>query len=351
MNDTADDLDRVTRRDLTEGKIEKVLTRAELVPISDRYGGLRFDNALQIADAAKLMATAGPMLPPWLQGNPGACWSIIVRAQELRISPLALADWFYITTNKRGEQRIGWMSGFYRAIIEMRAPIKGRLRHEILGEGDDRRCRVWATFRGEDTPHEFITEPLSRLRIGRSNPEWVSKPTKAMTYDAIRDWARIYCEDVLAGLLTREEIEEADGEEPRVGPERAVDVTPPAPPAPALRLRLGEARPQRAEDLRNHTEAAIDAARKHQPAVVVSGGADPTAVPPHPQAVESAGADAAPQSASAPNQSNETTDHLAVDAHNSDVGCAAGHAAADTQEDHARRTLSDWPTIAGVMPK
>lgn len=250
--------DRVTRRDIADGNVDKI-TNSSVVPISQNFGGLRFDNAMQVAEAAKLMAMAGPLLPPWLQSNVGGCWAIIIRANELNISPLALANWSYITEN-HGVKQIGFMSGFYHAIVEARAPIKGGLRHQIIGEGDERRCKVWATFKGEAEPRVYTSETLAKLRPPtnergqvKGSPLWQKKPELQLFYDASRDWARMHCPHVIAGLYTREELAEY-ADEGHFGADNAKDISP-AQPTP--RLRLGERRADRASELSAHTEAAF----------------------------------------------------------------------------------------------
>lgn len=248
---------RVTRRDLAEGKIEKVMTeRTTMVPISDF--GLKFENAFQMGEAAKLMATAGPMLPEWLQGNVGGCWGIILRATELGISPLTLANWSYLVENK-GVKRVAYESQFYHAIIEARAPIKDRLHHEIIGEGDQRRCRVWATFKGATKETSFLSGTLAELRPAKNeygktkgSPLWDRKPEVQMFYDASRDWARIHCPDILGGVYAREEMDEA--EDQRVGPDNAKDVS------PGLRARLRGPVGEGFEHVKSSIKASIAAA-------------------------------------------------------------------------------------------
>ena len=259
MTDTTNVAEKITRRDLAEGKIEKVLNSTDLVPVSADSGSVRFEDTIQMANTAKLMATAGPLLPAWLQGNVGGCFGIIMRATELRISPLALAEWSYVV-EKGGVQRVSYMSAFFRAIVELRAPIKEHtLKYEILGEGDARRCKVWATFKDELEPREFISEPLSVLRPKKNDsgqtkgsPLWDRKPEVQMYYDAGRDWARINTPSLVAGMYTPEELKE-HGWEDHVGADNAKDVTP-----SNLKLRLGAAKPERAADLREHVNAAFD---------------------------------------------------------------------------------------------
>jgi hypothetical protein len=85
--------------------------------ISELLRGLVFHNALELADAAKYMSAAGPLLPPWLQGNVGGCWAVLLRSQETGISPLALAQMMYVT-EKKGVQRVGYDSTYFRTMVE-----------------------------------------------------------------------------------------------------------------------------------------------------------------------------------------------------------------------------------------
>jgi hypothetical protein len=274
--------ERTTRRDLAEGKIERVLSdKTSLVPMGQDIGGLRFENAMQMAEAAKLMSTAGPMLPPWLQGNVGGCWGIILRATELGISPLTLAQWSYVTEN-RGVQRVSYESQFFHAIIEQRAPITTRLSSRYEGEGDNRKCFVFATFKGETEPREWppkdsadqftlgkLRPPLNEYGKRKGSPLWDSKPDLQLFYNMSRDWARVFCPDVISGLYARDEF--PDDEEVRIGPERARDVSPKL----AERLRGpvagGEGFAGKGK-IAQHIDAAMNAARdprhdnKHQPA-------------------------------------------------------------------------------------
>jgi len=242
MTDDAIDItppDRVTRRDLVEGKIGKVLDpeRTGLVQVTS---GLKFENAFQIAEAAKIMATCGPMLPPWLQGNVGGCWGILLRSNELDVPPLTLAQMTFIT-EKGGVQRLGYDSVYFRMMVEKFAPIKHRLQSRYEGEGDDLVCIVYTTFKGESEAREFPPRgqyknfTLGKRRPGRNekgylkgSPLWETKPELQLFYDMSRDWARMYCADIVAGAYSRDELNDAGFE----------DVTQPTDMSPRLRERL-----------------------------------------------------------------------------------------------------------------
>jgi hypothetical protein len=105
------------------------------------------------------------------------------------------------------------------AIIEARAPIKQRLKVRYEGAGDDRVCVVSGTFLNEDEPREHRSPRLDdrkpKPRTSRDGEEWApgsplwqTKPDVQLFYDTSRDWARIYCPDVLLGIYTKEEMEE-----------------------------------------------------------------------------------------------------------------------------------------------
>jgi hypothetical protein len=262
----ADAAGRVTRRDLVEGKIEKLSPeRGASVQMSETMGGLVFRNALELADAAKYMSAAGPLLPPWLQGNVGGCWAVLLRSQETGISPLALAQMMYVT-EKKGVQRVAYDSVYFRTMVEKFAPIKHRLDARYEGEGDDLVCVVFATFKGETIERQFPPKgtekefTLKKLRPERNeygaikgSPLWDDKPALQMFYAMSRDWSRMYCADIVAGAYTREELASA-------GYADAVEVKTPSDMSPRLRERL-RGPDAMAPDMTADIAAAIKSAR------------------------------------------------------------------------------------------
>jgi len=218
--------ERVTRRDLAEGPAEKVVTeRTEAVQLF-KGGGVDYANLRDLVEAAKLLAASGPYLPPFMQGNVGACFANCMRAQELGVSPLALAKWTYVVEQLQGGQKvmqIAYESQMFHAVIEARAPITTRLQVGYEGTGDGRRCRVWATFKGEKEPRYFPpldADPeqftLGKLRPKRNergavmgSPLWDKRPDLQLFYNMSRDWARMHAPDIIAGMYGRDEMEDA----------------------------------------------------------------------------------------------------------------------------------------------
>ena len=237
--------DRVTT-EIKDEKLERRLTLieqgidAERMKEIDLSGkapgdlfGVKFESMLQVMDFSKLMAVSGSAIPPHLRGYPGTCLAIIIRALELKMSPFTVANWSY-EVEQKGVKRIAYESAFYNAVILSRAPTKDRPHFEIIGEGEERRCKVWATFKGETEPRIFITDTLAKLRpprneqgVTKGSPLWDKKADVQLIYNAIRDFARIYFPDVTAGLYTKDELED---EEPETGlGERARVISPDTP--------------------------------------------------------------------------------------------------------------------------
>jgi hypothetical protein len=244
------------------------LAEVEMGELPTQLVGLNINNVLEAWEFAKIMALAGSALPPWLRNNPGGCMYVIARALELRMSPYGIANWSYEVENK-GVKRVAWESGFFQAVVNRRAPIVQRLMFEIIGEGDERRCKVWATIKGEDAPRVFISETLARLRppmgdsgARRGSPLWDKKPEVQLAYNAMRDFARLYFADVVSGLYTLDELRDMGFNE--IGPDRARDVT----PIGALRARLapvqgqahGEGFTAATGELEKNIDAAVAAA-------------------------------------------------------------------------------------------
>ena len=202
------------------GEIEKKIDRAVLapVPILSVPMGITPENLGQVTELAKLMSVSGAAVPKYLRGNPGACLAIISRALRWQMDPYAVAEKSYIAYTQGGDERIAYELQLVHAVVIRWAPLKNRLRTEILGADDARRCKVSGTFKGEPKPHEYISETLAKLRDARGrndkgrvkgSPLWDDQPEVQLMYSAVRQWARLHCPEVILGVYTPDEINEA----------------------------------------------------------------------------------------------------------------------------------------------
>jgi hypothetical protein len=215
------------RTALIESRIDK--DRAAAISISGAAGGLSIGDLAQVFEFAKAMSTAGPMIPAFLRNNPGACLGICLQAIEWRMSPFAVANKAYAVEQK-GEIRVAFESQLIHAVIEARAPLKGRLNVRYEGEGDERVCIVSCTLKGEDTPREHRSPTLGRRKPGlnqsgarKGSPLWDTKPDVQLFYDTSRDLARILFPDIIMGLYSDDELSEVGYEPVKTVTFRKVD--------------------------------------------------------------------------------------------------------------------------------
>lgn len=266
---------RVTKRDLVEGNAEKAVTDHTARVGMAAGGGVDYSNLKDLVDAAKLLSAAGEMIPPFFRGNVGAMFANCLRAQELGISPLTLANWTYAVTNK-GETRIAYESQLFHALIEARAPIKERMQVWYEGEGDDLKCFVSAIFKGETEPRQWPPAnmadqyTLGKLRPGKNDygktkgsPLWDTKPPLQLFYNISRDFARVFFPDVLGGMYGKDEMLDAGFEDTSA---TAKNVTPDLSPKLSERLRLAKSDEGfKGEQTLQTINAALAAAKAPEP--------------------------------------------------------------------------------------
>lgn len=167
-----------------------------------RFGGniIQVETVDQAMEVAKMMALAKQAVPKHLRGEPGICLAVIMQAREWDMAPYAVARKSYIVNDQ-----LAYESQLIHAVIESRAPLKGRLRCRYEGEGQSRKCIVFGTFKGEAEPHEYESPQLKDIRI-KNSPLWKDDPDQQQFYYASRAWARKWCSDVLLGVYTPDEM-------------------------------------------------------------------------------------------------------------------------------------------------
>jgi hypothetical protein len=191
------------------------LTRSQAIKIGAKIGNITIGSPADLEIVSVRLARGGAAVPPHARENPGVCFALCMQALEWGMPIMSVINKSYVVRN-RGIDRIAYESQLIHAVIERNAPLKGRLRHEIIGEGDDRRCKVWGTFKGETKPHEYTSEALSKLREARGrnpdkddvlkgSPLWEHQPEVQLFYSASRTWARLFAPDVILGAYTPED--------------------------------------------------------------------------------------------------------------------------------------------------
>jgi hypothetical protein len=172
--------------------------------VSDHAGGVRFSDFGQLMEFSKIMAASGIGVPKHLRGNVGACMRIAMQAIEWRMSPYAVADKSYFVNDK-----IAYEAQLFQAVILQRAPIKGRIKVEYTGLGSKRACRVWAVLNdGSEEIVEYQSPEFGAINP-KNSPLWKNDPDQQLFYFSVRSLARRHFPDVVMGIYTKDELEDA----------------------------------------------------------------------------------------------------------------------------------------------
>ena len=188
-------------RELIESKIDTNAIKS--MEVGNAFGGVAFKSVSEVTEFAKLMSVSMQAVPKHCRNQPGVCLGIVMQAIEWRMSPFAVASKSYCVNDV-----IAWESQLIHAVIEQRAPIVGRLRHEYIGNGPNRQCRVWAFVDGIDEPFEYISPIISKIKP-QNSPLWTTKPDLQLFYNASRDWARMHFPDVIMGVYAEDEMDDS----------------------------------------------------------------------------------------------------------------------------------------------
>ena len=183
--------------------------------VSPDMGGVLTDTGEKLWVHAQRVAKGDFTIPQHFRDRPDPVYVMFCRAVNWGMDPIAVLD---KTTLING--RIGYESQLIHALVERRSPIRGRLRHEFLGEGPDLRCRVYGEERETGDTLVWDSPKISDIKV-KNSPEWANNPRKQLYYHTSRDWARVYFPDAILGLYTRDELENIPS-----GPEKAKDVSP-----------------------------------------------------------------------------------------------------------------------------
>lgn len=192
--------------ELIEARIDKDI--AGNLPMTQL--GATFRNMMEVMEFAKMMAVAGPAVPSYLRGNPGACLAVVQQASALGFEPFSFARKCYFVN-----EQLAYESQLIHAIIIRRAPFTKRPTIAYTGEGPERQCIV--TLHMEEPEGDKVyTSPLIKDIKPQNSPLWKTDPDQQLAYYSLRAAARRYVPDVIMGMYDLEEM----------AAERAKDVTP-----------------------------------------------------------------------------------------------------------------------------
>lgn len=174
------------------------------LPIS-KLGVVLPANMKEVSDMAQYMAKSDSLIPAHLRGNVGACMGVIMDAVDWKMNPFKLAR-MHMVVNGVGS----YMSQAITAVMNSRAPIKGRLMPTFSGEGPNLVCTVKATT--DDGQELEYVSPAVKDIDPKNSPLWKSDVRQQLSYYSFRAFARRYFPDLLMGVYDPEEAAQASRE-------------------------------------------------------------------------------------------------------------------------------------------
>jgi hypothetical protein len=186
-------------------------------------------NLTVAMDLAKMMAGA-KLVPEHLQGKPADCLLVIEQAVRWGMSPFAVAQATSVIGGK-----LMYEGKLVAAAINASGILSDRLSYEFSGEGQERQVKVKGTIRGESAPRE-ATVCFKDVKTG--NGMWTKQRDQQLVYSGARVWGRRHVPEVMLGVYTPEEFDEAPRNGGSQQPQSAAPLSPP--PAPKTSVALTE---------------------------------------------------------------------------------------------------------------
>ncbi|EBG5375933.1 recombinase RecT [Salmonella enterica subsp. enterica serovar Heidelberg] len=204
----------------------------------------------QLVRFAELMACSKATVPAHLAGKPSDCLAVTMQAAQWGMNPFAVAQKTHVVNGT-----LGYEAQLVNAVVSSSNLLSTRLNYrwdgdwsKVNGKSDKSpslTVTVSAVLKGETEPRELT---ISMAQAGvRNSPLWEQDPRQQLAYLCVKRWARLHAPDVLLGVYTPDELQEAT---PRV--ER--DITPPAATAQGINSLINSKPEQKQEERQQHKD-------------------------------------------------------------------------------------------------
>lgn len=205
---------------------DAIVAARKEIAISSSTGTITLDNIDKAIMYGQNMARGDVTVPKHLRGSPGACLAIIDYALGWGFSAYAVANQSYVVSD-----RLAFMAQLIHAVVKKRVPLRYPflgLESEYSGEGDDRKCVVFAEIwiDAEHTATRVLkleSPPFKKIEP-KNSPLWKTDPDLQLFYRTSQRWQRRYFPEALYGIYAKDELEDAT---PAELAEMAKDVSPP----------------------------------------------------------------------------------------------------------------------------
>lgn len=167
-------------------------------------------NGQELLEIARVMSNGGEMIRDFYRGNVAACMNLIMICAPYRFNPIQVS-WKTYKASKSGDAPIAFESQLINAMINMSAPVRGKLKFTFQHEGEDMQCSVEGIERetGEVLPYQ--SPPIKAIHP-KNSPLWKSDPQQQLAYYSSRSWCRRHFPELMLGVYARDEMMALDRE-------------------------------------------------------------------------------------------------------------------------------------------
>lgn len=164
---------------------------------------LQLTTMSEVADFASQMAKAN-LLPAHLQNKPADCLRVVLQAAQWRMNPFAVADKTSVISGK-----LMYEGQLVAAVVNARGNLASRLRYDFTGSGISRELKVVGTIQGEKEPRDITLTYAQAVKINRNGNVAQGNTDQQMVYIGVRIWARRHMPELLLGVYTPDEMDDA----------------------------------------------------------------------------------------------------------------------------------------------
>ena len=203
--------------EITNIETGEITPITEMPPVAGGFSSASLvlsDDAMRsVVRIADLMASGRTTIPKHLQGSQGDCFAVSLQAMQWGMNPFSVAQKTHLVNGT-----LGYEAQLVIAVLNSSPALASRLNfqwsenwHGVNGKTDksqDHWCCVWATLNGEADPRA-LTVSMAQVGDNRNSPNWVSDPRQQLAYLAAKRWARLHAPDVILGVYTPDELQDA----------------------------------------------------------------------------------------------------------------------------------------------
>ena len=187
-------------------EITRAERRTEMAETTFQGGNLfQPSNGRELMDMANVLSQSGTMISPIYRGKAGDCAGLIALCAPYGFNPIQVS-WKTYKASKSDDAPVAFEAQLVNAMVNMSAPIKGKLAYDYDGEGQTRRCIVTGIDRETGAELVYQTPEVQHIKV-QNSPLWKSDPDQQLGYYAARSWARRHFPEMLLGVYAADEIE------------------------------------------------------------------------------------------------------------------------------------------------